>query len=71
MEITREQKKNYIADPWICPFCGSQNIEADMAPVVELNQTSQKICCDDCGAAWTDIYTMTDVEVTVFPTRKG
>ena len=61
--LTQKQIKDYLNSPGgTCPRCksgdisgGSINIDSDTA--------SQDITCSDCGLGWTDIYTLTNIEV--------
>lgn len=38
-----------------CPVCGSYDIEGDHFDVAG-NVAFQKVCCNECGARWSDSY---------------
>lgn len=53
--LTDEQLKAYTKKPWRCPFCGSDNIEADSVDI-EGGEAFQDCNCIDCEGVWRDIY---------------
>ena len=62
--VTVSNLEHVINQGATCPLCGSYNIngaafEADGSVI------TQEIGCDECGAAWTDIFTLSGIcEVT-------
>lgn len=53
-------EKKYIKDPNACPCCGSENISME-----DHDGTGEMWCeilCQNCGAEWTEVYTLTSVE---------
>ena len=54
--------RKYLKDPHICPWCGCDDYEAELAEI-DGRQTSQKIICLACHATWYDEYDL----VTVTP----
>lgn len=62
--MTPEQEAKYIRERGCrCPFCGSADISGDS---VEVNEgfAMQEIGCPQCGKQWTDVYTLTHVNMT-------
>ena len=65
--MTPEQQAAYLAGPLVggeCPFCGTDEIEAQPGFEVDDMQVWQIVFCmdDDCSRQWRDIYTLTHVE---------
>ena len=54
-------KQEYLAQPNRCPFCKSENIEAQMFDSDGLTQAFQDVECKDCGREWRDHYKLVDV----------
>jgi len=51
-----------------CPICDSPNIEGGSLEA-DGNNVWQVITCGDCYAEWTDVFTLSDIEVTSYPTN--
>jgi RNA polymerase subunit RPABC4/transcription elongation factor Spt4 len=66
--MTPEQQVAYLADSNKCPFCGTDEIEAQVGFEADWSpddmQVWQIVFCmdDDCSRQWRDIYTLTGVE---------
>ncbi|WP_321817029.1 MULTISPECIES: hypothetical protein [unclassified Paraburkholderia] len=41
-----------------CPSCGSSDVSGGFVNIEE-GSASQTLCCGECGAEWTDTYTLT------------
>jgi len=52
----RRQKAEYLKNPNRCPYCGSDNIEAD-----GFDGEGNEVWCFDCKHSWFDAYTLTDL----------
>jgi transposase-like protein len=61
MKLTAKQKNKYVACPNHCPYCGSNDIEAN-APEVDGPHAWADVTCNDCGKEWQDVYTLTHVD---------
>ena len=61
IKITEEIKAKYLANPTICPFCDSKNLEADESSYTETT-TYNKVQCEDCKVEWTEVYTVSNIE---------
>lgn len=59
--LTLRQKSEYVKNPGHCPFCGSDQIIGDSYDYGG-ESVAQRIDCDECGAAWNDIYILSDIE---------
>ncbi len=59
-----EQKKAYLeSEGSKCPFCKSANICGGVTHSAKYyDDYQQEVLCKECGKAWKDIYTLTDVE---------
>jgi len=60
--MNKKQKKAYLKDPNFCPECNSKNITAGDYDF-DGKRVYSEIKCEDCGAEWGDIYTLTNVEL--------
>lgn len=57
--LTPTQKTTYLHTRGIhCPFCGSDNINADG---IDCESYLQDVDCNDCGNEWQEQYRMIDV----------
>ena len=65
-ENHQTMKDMYLRNPQFCQQCGSEEITAHQF-FVDLTQASQAITCDDCGAEWHDLFTLTGYELVVDP----
>jgi hypothetical protein len=45
-----------------CPLCGGENISAERISA-DCEYAWAIASCDDCPAEWTDLYTLTGVEI--------
>jgi len=65
-ELTRQQKKDYLASPVHCPLCNSQDIEGETVRLEEW-EIAQPVKCNSCGCEWDDIYKLREVKITHDP----
>jgi len=67
----QDKVKLYIESCGVaCPFCGSGNIEGQQFDV-QAGTASQPINCTDCGAEWSDVYTLDTIsDVRQRPSRR-
>jgi transcription elongation factor Elf1 len=68
--LTEEQKNKYLASPYICPYCGSDELSLGKFSA-DVNQAVQNISCRQCKKRWTNIYGLTHVEEDEWDMRKG
>ncbi len=73
--LTEEQTEYYLNNHGLrCPFCGSDQLEADAITVgeIEPDDARQKVRCLDpgCKAKWIDEYKLCDVSVTHSPVNQ-
>jgi len=61
VEITEEIQKKYLESPNHCPFCGTNEIDADRPEVVG-NIIVVNVECSKCHMIWTDIYTLQGID---------
>tara|TARA_Y100000034_G_C6646851_1_gene282998 strand:- start:303 stop:512 length:210 start_codon:yes stop_codon:yes gene_type:complete len=67
MTLTKEQKQNYLDKKGcVCPFCGSENIEAGPLEADGMVAWSS-VGCDDCEKTWQDEYNLVNVEMFEYP----
>ena len=63
---TLRSQAAYIKDAGKCPCCNSDQIEG--GPVqIDGPSAWQSISCNDCGARWADIYTLSSYEIEEYP----
>jgi hypothetical protein len=59
--LTKTQKKTYVRQGGsACPYCGSEQIEADSYDH-EAGAISQLVNCLECDSYWYDEYTLTGI----------
>ena len=59
--MTEQDKKDYLENPFHCPFCKKGNIDADHIETT-YNGAYQSVRCPDCKKRWNDMYELTDME---------
>ena len=59
--LTDAQKDNYLDEPYKCPYCGSEDIEADNIEDCDDETVYRGLCCNSCGKAWDDVYILAGV----------
>ena len=52
-----------------CPCCGSGNLGTEDNVQVDSGSAWQKVHCNDCGAIWNDIWSLTGYEILREPTK--
>ena len=57
-------ESRYIANPFFCPFCDNESIEATKVDGFE-NMMYQWVRCPECETEWHDIYKLVDFEEVV------
>mgnify|MGYP001565147231 CR=1 FL=1 len=68
--LTPKDIKRYVNKGFSkCPFCKSDDIQGDSIEV-DGHSVWQEIECMNCQAEWTDIYTLTNMEVRSGPDRE-
>ena len=68
--LTEEQKNKYLGSPYLCPYCGSDELSLGKV-TADVNRAAQNISCRQCKKRWTNIYTLAHVEEDEWDTRKG
>jgi transcription elongation factor Elf1 len=62
---TEEAQAKYLEDPWHCPFCGKDDIEA-VSHCLDLDKANKDafrtIVCHDCHRSWEEHFTLTHCE---------
>jgi len=59
--LSDKAKQRYIETSGIdCPFCGSNYFDTSRVEIAD-GGASQDVQCKDCGASWTDLYTLTEI----------
>jgi DNA-directed RNA polymerase subunit RPC12/RpoP len=59
--LSEEAKKKYLEDHGVrCPYCGSDNIDAQDADFLD-DMMYQKVECLNCQKEWTDHYKLVDI----------
>jgi transposase-like protein len=61
--LTEEQKKKYLKNPCLCPYCGSEEIHTHSnIEAMEDGRAFQSVKCKDCNLTWADRYVLMDIE---------
>ena len=68
--LTEEQKHKYLASPYICLYCGSDELTLGKV-TAGVSQTLQSILCRQCKKRWTSIYGLARIEEDEWDMRKG
>ena len=68
--LTEEQKTKYLASPYLCPYCGSDELSLGKV-TADVNRTLQSISCRQCKKRWTSIYELSRIEEDEWDMRKG
>ena len=68
--LTEEQKNKYLASPYICPYCGSDELTLGKT-TADVNRAVQNFPCRQCKKRWTSIYELTRIEEDEWEMRKG
>ena len=68
--LTEEQKNKYLASPYICPYCGSDELTLGKV-TADVNRGVQNISRRQCKKRWSNIYELTRIEEDEWDTRKG
>jgi transcription elongation factor Elf1 len=68
--LTEEQKTKYLASPYLCPYCGSDDLSLGKV-TADVNRTLQSISCRLCKKRWTSIHELSRIEEDEWDMRKG
>jgi len=68
--LTEEQKHKYLASPYLCPYCGSDELSLGKV-TADVNRAVQNISCRQCKKRWTSIHELSRIEEDEWDTRKG
>jgi transcription elongation factor Elf1 len=68
--LAEEQKNKYLGSPYLCPYCGSDELSLGKV-TADVNRAVQNISCRQCKKRWTNIYTLAHVEEDEWDIRKG
>jgi transcription elongation factor Elf1 len=67
--LTEEQKNKYLASPYLCPYCGSDQLSLGKVSA-DVNRAVQHISCRQCKKRWSNIYKLTHVEEDEWDIRR-
>jgi hypothetical protein len=62
--LTKEQKRDYLANSGKCPFCKSTDLGGESLEI-DGDYAWQDVMCYSCKKQWTDYYKLWDVEEKV------
>ena len=68
--LSEDQKTNYLTSPYLCPYCGSDEISLGKV-AADINLAIQNISCRQCKKRWTNVYTLAQVEEDEWDIRRG
>lgn len=52
----------YLKNPRLCLICSHDVLGADHFSQHDETFTTRKVWCDSCGAKWTEVFELTNVE---------
>jgi hypothetical protein len=67
--LTEEQKNKCLGSPYLCPYCGSDELSLGKA-TADVNRAVQNISCRQCKKRWTNICTLAHVEEDEWDMRR-
>jgi len=59
MKLTKEQTDKYVADPFHCPFCDSDEI---ISREFDTASAEVDVRCYSCRNKWTEIYELKTIK---------
>lgn len=62
LELSEAAQAAYIESPHTCPFCGSDELDANKSSITESGEVHQPVDCFDCSRSWTDVYVLQRIE---------
>jgi transcription elongation factor Elf1 len=67
--LTEGQKNRYLGSPYLCPYCGSDQLSLGKV-AADVNRAVQNISCKECKKRWSNIYELTHVEEDEWDMRR-
>jgi transcription elongation factor Elf1 len=67
--LTEEQKNKYLTSPYLCPYCGSDELSLGKV-TADIDRAVQNISCRQCKKRWTNIYALTHIEEDEWDMRR-
>lgn len=55
-------KKKYLKNPSVCPYCGSSDVSSEGYEPSGLFGVYDRVHCENCDASWFDVYKLVSVE---------
>jgi hypothetical protein len=59
--LTGDEKNKYLLSPYICPYCGSDELSLGKV-IADINRAGQIITCRKCKKRWTNVYALVQME---------
>ena len=67
--LTEDQKTKYLGSPFLCPYCGSDELSLGKV-TADVNRAVQNISCGQCKKRWSNIYELIQVEEDEWDLRR-
>jgi len=67
--LTEDQKTKYLGSPYLCPYCGSDELSLGKV-TADVNRAVQNISCRHCKKRWSNIYKLAQVEEDEWDMRR-
>ena len=67
--LTEEQRNKYLLSPYLCPYCGSDELSLGKVNA-DINRAVQNISCRQCKMRWTNVYKLAQVEEDQWDMRR-
>lgn len=61
-KLSAEAQAAYLEFPHTCPFCGSDELDANKSSITESGEVHQPVECLECSRSWTDVYVLQRIE---------
>lgn len=60
--LTEKEKEKYLQSPSVCPYCGSDDLDASsIKPDYDNHEACGEVQCMQCSRVWKDIYKLTAI----------
>lgn len=70
-QLSAADRKTYVKSGGNkCPFCKDENYMETNGHDADCNYDAKYVQCEKCGAEWTEIFILSNIEITTRPTKE-